>query len=89
MNKKLEILHVVNILAFILLVVYIYFQTRPVVLSIMLGLEICVTLCGIPMAYKLRNHGEDPYRKKLFKKSCWLVLYSWLFIGIYFFITYR
>lgn len=89
MNRKLEILHVVNILSFLLLVAYIYIWQHQILISIMLGLEICVFAIGLFSTFKLRNHGEDMDRKRLFRKSWWLTLFSLLFIGIYFFITYR
>lgn len=89
MNRKLEILHVANILSFLLLVAYIYISQHQILISIMLGLEICVFILGLISTLKLRNHGEDIDRKRLFRKSWWLTLFSLFFIGIYFFITHR
>jgi amino acid transporter len=89
MNRRLQVLHGVNIISFLLLVVYIYFWQHQVLLSFLLGLEITVFVVSIYSTIKLWNHGEDEDRKKLFKKSWWLALYSLIFIGIYFFITYR
>ena len=89
MNRKLEILHVANIISFLLFVAYIYIGQHQVLISIMLGLEICVFILGLISALRLRNHGEDMDRKRLFRKSWWLTLFSLLFIGIYFFINHR
>lgn len=89
MNRRLQILHGANILSFALLVVYIYFWQHLTILSVMVGLEACVFIVGICSIIRLRNHGADEDRKKLFKKSWWLTLYSLIFIGIYFFIVYR
>lgn len=89
MNRKLEILHVANILSFLLLVIYIYIWQHQILISVMFGLEICVFILGLISTLRLRNHGEDIDRKRLFRKSWWLTLFSLFFIGIYFFITYR
>jgi uncharacterized membrane protein YGL010W len=89
MNRRLQILHGINILSFVLLVIYIYFWQHLAILSVMVGLETCVLLVGICSVFRLRNHGADEDRKKLFKKSWWLTIYSLIFIGIYFFIVYR
>ena len=89
MNRKLEILHVANILSFLLLVAYIYISQHQILISIMLGLEICVFILGLISTLRLRNHGEDIDRNRLFRKSWWLTLFSLFFIGIYFFITHR
>lgn len=88
MNRKLEILHALNILSFLLTVTYVYGWRYMVLLDIMLAMEIIAFGFGIRYTLLLRNYGEDDERRRYFQKSRWYTLFSLLFIVIYFFILY-
>lgn len=88
MNKKLEILHVFNIVAFLLTVVYIYGWREMLLLHIMLVIELAVAGFGCHYMLQLRHYGEDNEQRRYFQKSRWYMLFSILFIAIYFFILY-
>lgn len=89
MNKKLEILHVLNIAAFLLVVAFIYKWHDMILMHVMVALEAVVFGLGLRFTLRLRNYGEDEDRGRLFRKSRWLMLFSLMFIAIYFFILFR
>jgi hypothetical protein len=88
MNKKLEILHALNIISFLLVVTFIYGWHEMILIHVMLALEIIVFGFGIRFTLRLRDYGEDDDRRRLFQKSRWYMLFSLVFIAIYFFILY-
>lgn len=89
MNKKLEILHVLNIISFLMVVAFIYLWQYVILLHTMLGIEIVVF--GLTLRYTLilRDHGDDEFRTRLYKKSRWLMMYSIIFMAVYAFMMFR
>jgi len=88
MNNKLEILHAINIIAFLLVVAFLYMWPYFILMHVMAALEMIVFIFGLRYTLRLRDYGEDGDRRRLFQKSRWYMLFSLLFIAIYIFFLF-